>query len=205
MKDITKMELVVENLSFLGDAKPRETETKTPASRRRGRPPLFHKQSFTTTSWLFEIKLKKLLKRNLSKNCKENNYGQVPIKPFRLRVPRVLPRRLSGCSPGRRNNLHIQWRWNGMCEQRFSRRPRISVRRWWSASTGGMHRKTNGSPISLRKHSGALLFKPTERRSPRDPQALIHPRTNVRCWILWSRDGERASRKGPKAQKRSPD
>ena len=34
MKDITKMEFVVEHLSFLGDAKPRETETKTPASRR---------------------------------------------------------------------------------------------------------------------------------------------------------------------------
>ena len=52
MKDITEMEFVVENLSFLGDAKPRETETKTPASRRRGRPPLFHNHSRQPVGYL---------------------------------------------------------------------------------------------------------------------------------------------------------
>ena len=45
MKDITEMEFVDENLSFLGEAKPRETETKTPASPRKGRSPLPHNHS----------------------------------------------------------------------------------------------------------------------------------------------------------------
>ena len=49
---VLKMEFVVENLSILGDAKPRETETKTPASRRRGRPPLFHNHSRQPVGYL---------------------------------------------------------------------------------------------------------------------------------------------------------
>ena len=52
MKDITKMEFVIENLSFSGDVKPRETETKTPASRRKGRPPLFYNHSQQPVGYL---------------------------------------------------------------------------------------------------------------------------------------------------------
>ena len=52
MKDITKMEFVIENLPFSGDVKPRETETKTPASRRRGRPPLFYNHSQQPVGYL---------------------------------------------------------------------------------------------------------------------------------------------------------
>ena len=52
MKDITKMEFVVEKLSFLGDVKLRETETKTPANRRKGRPPLFHNHSRRPVAYL---------------------------------------------------------------------------------------------------------------------------------------------------------
>ena len=52
MKDITKMEFVIENLSFLGDVKPRETETKTPASRRKGMPPLFYNHSQQSVGYL---------------------------------------------------------------------------------------------------------------------------------------------------------
>ena len=175
MKDITKMEFAIENLSFGGNAKPRETEKKTSAIRQ---PVASQNQNL------------KLV--NFFKNCKETNNGQVPLKPFRLAVPRTLPRRFSGSSPGRRDNLYIQRRWDGMSEQRVG---------------GRMDSLSDDDEVALLAESierqmelptaseSALLLKSTKRKSCKDPQAFIPPRTYVRHRIFRSTDGERASGK----------